>query len=107
MPKRAVVVSDRTGKILEDKDKVSVVIRTHPDLPADKAKVIEVHRFELSSLNCSKHEVRLEITYPDGTVAKVSCTAEEFDAFFSADKVAKAAWNHGRRPGPTPRAVSG
>lgn len=99
---RQVTVSDRTGKELSEKDKVSVVVRSHPDLVDGKARVFDVHRFELSNLGCYNDEVHLEINLPDGRKVMLSCTAEEFDEFFTADKLANADYNHGRRTGYSP-----
>lgn len=104
MGNRVVTVSDRTGKVLEDKDKATVVVRTHPDITG--AKVFDVHRFELSHLRCFSDAVRLEVTLADGRTIQVSCTAEEFEEFFSSDMLQVADSNRGRRTGYSPKAAA-
>jgi hypothetical protein len=94
---RQVDVSDRTGKVLEEKDKVSIVVRSHPDV--SDAKVFDVHRFELSNLKCVNDSVRLEVTMPDKTKIFLSCTPEEFEEFFTTEQLQAADSNRGRRTG--------
>lgn len=102
MGMKQVLVSDRTGDQLDEKNKVSIVVRQHPDLTEGEAKVFDVHRFELSHLPCNADQVRLELTMPDGTKQQVSCTAEEFEKFFTASQLAEADSNRGRRSGYSP-----
>lgn len=102
MGTKQVTVSDRTGRMLDEKDKVSVVVRSHPDLVDGKARVFDVHRFELSNLRCYSDEVHLEINLPNGRKMMLSCTAEEFDEFFTTEQLASADYNRGRRTGYSP-----
>ena len=106
MGMKQVLVSDRTGEQLDEKNKVSITVRQHPDLVEGEAKIFDVHRFELSHLPCNADQVRLELALPDGTKQQLSCTAEEFERFFTSSQLAEADSNRGRRTGFSPHLKS-
>ena len=95
--------SDRTGKRLSDDSKVTVVVREHPKLTKGTAKVLNVDLLELSELRYDSNTVRLEIMLPDGTKKLISCTIEEFEAFFGSGQLERAKLLRTRKPKRQPR----
>lgn len=92
------IVSDITGKTVENGSAIEVIIR-HPKLGDKKIDAIQG---ELDALKTIQNVVTLEIRDADGRESELLCTAAELAKIIPDEKLAAAQGTRGRRRGFSP-----
>lgn len=90
-------VSDLSGEVLEDKDVVTVVVRS-------EGKVFDAAASELAGLKAITNVVQLEFRHANGETETVLCTKGDFEKVVSPEVLANADSIRGRRSGYKPTA---
>lgn len=88
-------VSDLSGQVLAEEDIVTVVVKA-------AGKVIDASREELAALKAVSNVIELEYRYADGKTEEVLVSKASFDQVVSAEVLAAASSNRGRRVGYKP-----